>query len=438
MCFAYLPGILDCLAVSHVSRFWRATAITFPALWSDIRLSEFSHGGSAYIIDIFLARSGNCPVDIGSFDYYGVGRAIGRSLRAHIHHIRSIAWSCPMDKSCFDYPAPMLENISSRIPSESFLLTRSLGGVPGKLRVLNLRAPILPSRCPAMSTVSELSITASHENALTHLSHLFHLCPRLTVLSLDELRPDHSSRLPHGPIPRTLKKLTLAGACDIIDMLPRFQAPGTQKVDITMPTRWLYTPLTDLAYASSISLEDPHDSTSMFIIASPTAGRTTRIEFPHASNWPITSYERICSFLSSQALPRAQSLTMPLAALSLFLSFETQLGPLTHVRILVRDENGCFPWQDLECLPLLPASVSSVVFEVAYNAGTEPHALDVSTFLVHFASACPPDSRGGGDAVHYVVRGFPSAIVSSADKDGRERARLNLSFEEPCSDPAPS
>lgn len=205
-CFALLP-FRDRISVSHVSRFWRATALSCPAIWRDIQIPRCAD--PAEVLKMALSRAGKLALDVS----YLPGKpspdpGVYVALAAHMDRFRSIAWGCTTDGGALDVPAPLLESFETQVSLH--IPENVLGGKPSRLQRLHLGDLFLPASCPALSTVIDLKAKIPTEPAdAIRFRALFDLCPHLESLELEYVQHAPDDVLPPGPAPKTLKKLHL-------------------------------------------------------------------------------------------------------------------------------------------------------------------------------------------------------------------------------------
>ncbi|EJD38601.1 hypothetical protein AURDEDRAFT_154075 [Auricularia subglabra TFB-10046 SS5] len=210
-CFLFLPEhLFDRLPVLHVSHTWRAVAFAFPDIWSRICLSDNTRKGHL-LLDFVLSSTRDYPYELLYRKATGAESpdAMARVVAKYLHRIRGLLWTAvrPRSQLFLDSPAPLLEYLSGRL---QFPISHDLlGGIPGRLRSLELSTLELPPSCPALQTVRHLKAATTPMQAHSEFLHLlFELCPNLESLDLD-VRIRRTALFPQGPAPRSLTRLRL-------------------------------------------------------------------------------------------------------------------------------------------------------------------------------------------------------------------------------------
>ncbi|EJD38596.1 hypothetical protein AURDEDRAFT_128798 [Auricularia subglabra TFB-10046 SS5] len=247
-CFLFLPEhLFDRLPVLHVSHTWRAVAFAFPDIWSRICLSDNTRKGHL-LLDLVLSSTRDYPFELLYRKATGAESpdAMARVVAKYLHRIRGLLWTAvePRSQSFLDSPAPLLEYLSGRL---QFPISHDLlGGIPGRLRSLELSTLELPPSCPALQTVRHLKAATTPMQAHSEFLHLlFKLCPNLESLDLD-LRIPRTALFPQGPAPRSLTRLRLndvdvqddrdpfnLNVLDLIDLCAAWQViPGLKELEL--------------------------------------------------------------------------------------------------------------------------------------------------------------------------------------------------------------
>ena len=171
--FTQLDDWRDILAVSHVSRDWRGTAIGCSTLWSP-------GGGSREWTDVCLQRSGGTrPLDIcirGSQHHLSMWpNPIIRHLLPSLSRWRSLEWRCTGGLGSRDPPAlmPLLRRISERSGGslESVTITDA-----NEKRLWSLSGPI-----PILPSVRNITINGAYP------SRLGRIVPNAQCVTLSEV-----------------------------------------------------------------------------------------------------------------------------------------------------------------------------------------------------------------------------------------------------------
>ncbi|EJD36003.1 hypothetical protein AURDEDRAFT_188517 [Auricularia subglabra TFB-10046 SS5] len=217
-CFAHLPFRYR-LHPSQVCRSWRAAALADPSLWSDIQ--PWSPCNSPELLQMALSRAGARPVDLKVDACDPIApEAIYTAVAPFSRHLRYLAWLSEQPNPPWEFPAPNMECFWS---SRSATLTAAfLGGHAGRLRFLYLDCVQLPAVCPALSTVTELSValTPYDDAAPSTLGNLFDLFPQLEFLHIRGITRPNAHLLPTGAAPASLVELWLRSRSTDYDLVP--------------------------------------------------------------------------------------------------------------------------------------------------------------------------------------------------------------------------
>ncbi|TFY54536.1 hypothetical protein EVG20_g9665 [Dentipellis fragilis] len=255
-----LPSqVIGWVQVTHVCRQWRAVALEYPTLWSDI---TFTLG--ARWKEEFFHRSGTTPIVIElsmPVNYRFQKKNLGNfpvDLAHHMSHTRELSFTGIITDfmpaiSLLCRPAPSLEKLFlhnlSTVSSHDympFVPLDFLGGYAPRLRDLNLHRWRMSWPSIAFQSLINLSITHNcHENVrntseLGHLLDSLQKMPSLQKLTLKYvLSPLPANVTPHslyGPtvtIPK-LRSLRLADKTPECGLLLKHMAiPVTTECDIS-------------------------------------------------------------------------------------------------------------------------------------------------------------------------------------------------------------
>lgn len=208
LCFSFL-SLGHLLSATHVCRSWRETALASPALWSTLTFDNSSLC-DASILSIALARAGQTALNL---KLHSIPReqeeAVGIVLSRHMPRIQHLSFTVQSMPSFLLEPAPVLQSLA--LQAVGAMPDGFLGGTPRCLQTLSVTSLSLPaSNCPALSTVTTLTVIIRHHNTLgdTQLAHLFSVCPRVEHLRLIGLARRHSPQMFAGT-PTRLRSLTL-------------------------------------------------------------------------------------------------------------------------------------------------------------------------------------------------------------------------------------
>ncbi|EJD39763.1 hypothetical protein AURDEDRAFT_187255 [Auricularia subglabra TFB-10046 SS5] len=322
-CFTCLP-LKYRMDASHVSRHWRAVALGFPAVWADIDVDGFQRQHRNEVVRMALARTGNHPVSIENSiipppDPHGI---FSQCLRDHLHHIQHISWNIPVRSLPVRLPAPILETL--RLAGHLNIPVDFLGGVPQRLRTIGLYSVSFPDSCPALSTVTDLSLNGAStlEHARTY-SQLFGLFPALQSLSLWDLRPEFSHFLPAGAAPASLRKLKMTTDEDeVYSLIPHYAAWRTDAllvVELDHETTELDQLDEFISGAAALNITLYPMSKTSITAYGPGADRVRSVSFlPDRANAAAT-LARLFRGIPADNLRAVRSLQLPLSALAALL-----------------------------------------------------------------------------------------------------------------------
>ncbi|KZV93980.1 hypothetical protein EXIGLDRAFT_737560 [Exidia glandulosa HHB12029] len=198
------------ITVSHVCRSWRATALSFPTLWNDVKIvysdedaySDLPLPVQLQALKTLLSRTASTPVRLhlavlATEPLEDKLVHINTQLEQHALHIRALRLQVQKDSDLLSAIRDVLPSMSSlRLArfetndwdaSVTSILHLDGGCALGALRVLELDGIIFDKRIPvALAHVDEVSYTVT-ENPLTpaHLDNLLASCPRIKRLHLD-------------------------------------------------------------------------------------------------------------------------------------------------------------------------------------------------------------------------------------------------------------
>lgn len=414
-CLRFLD-LRDLIAASHVSCFWRSSALAFPDLWSHISI-DGSLWTSPDVLNTAISRAGQHPVDMDHFGEGALTDAMSEVIIEHLHRFRSLKWTYNLFGVNLIHPAPLLRSLSCR--DLRFRITEDfLGGSPGALRTLSVGEAIFPHLCPALASVTHLHATfPGYSDADAGFQHLFDLCPRLETLHLHDLAGTAGGELPAGPAPRSLKEVMLwsGTGCNLIELYTAWRLESVQDVQLCMPidVDAHLAPFFSDALDLSVALqgEDWVDG-AVRIVAQLPGGRRRTFVSSDLDN------VRDPGRLITQMLraPQVRTLSIPLVLLGR--GAMHQYWPLlAHLSIDIYEsrmfdsglprpcESGqSFPWDDLQCLRSLPP-LETLQLRVRGAHGSDPPTLYDARGLKACLSSlrdCIPRE------VH--IHGFPMAV----------------------------
>ncbi|EJD53287.1 hypothetical protein AURDEDRAFT_157858 [Auricularia subglabra TFB-10046 SS5] len=388
-CFTFLP-LRNRIAASHVSRYWRSVALAHPAVWADIDFYDNLRDEPALLL-MALARTGQHPVDLRCPQPDNAG-TVAYCLATHMGHIRTLKSFCLSRYIPLTRPAPLLVTLRDSCDHIN-IPANFLGGQAGRLRTLSVRSVSLPQECPALSTVTHLSLSMpSRVQDAASFSRLFLLCPALQELSLTKLAPVHLHHMPAAPAPKSLSRLYLETMEARYDIMPHYLAWRSEhltylEIEQVDAVRDLQ-PIILGAVEIVVTIErDSGNWTS--IIAIGAMGWRRAVSFRHTSVPAITVAEMLLRVTGG--LSQVQSLMIPVTALGAFLpvlssspvllelTFTIDLGDLTP-----DVPHGRFAWNELklflqllERCPRLKLVVLSVGCWTGSCAPTAEDALDI-------------------------------------------------------------
>ncbi|EJD34674.1 hypothetical protein AURDEDRAFT_188955 [Auricularia subglabra TFB-10046 SS5] len=403
---------LDRVRVACVSRYWRSTALQFPALWADIRLLDGRRKQSlVHLTHLALSRSGRHPVDLECGTEF-----TAHILREHLDHIRTLLW-VGLNMDCLTSPAPMLEvfRCATSIPFPP----NFLGGQVGVLRTLELRILDLPPACPALASVTSLRTETENVDLAPMVNRLWKLCPLLETLHLRDLPAVGVSDT--DPPPVSLARLRLRTSspdCNVCQFVDMCMSPSLKEVRIELQMQATLSLSSYMRSALELSIEQGDPRREGFVKSSTALlpnGCTMQLFFTDSDEGHRSdlSVEKVLE--EGSTFPGLHTLTMPLLIFHLFIRKRPHFPALEHLRIIVQQEpSGAnrFDWTRIYCLAFLRHyAVATVTIDVRYLTPVEDKLSDARTLVTHIlqhaksaSSDAMPDSR-------YVVRGFPPEVA---------------------------
>ncbi|EJD39784.1 hypothetical protein AURDEDRAFT_171236 [Auricularia subglabra TFB-10046 SS5] len=306
-----------------------------------------------------------------------------------------------------------------------------LGGKVGRLTRLSLSAAILPTACPALSTVTWLELDGPANDAeASNFGRLFDLCPALEHLAISDMDPDFASMLPAGPAPQTLNRLALAALEDCYyDLTPHYIAwkPSNNLRTVSLVFEGAHiahlSDVLDGAVALAVTQVDKH-STTTFVGAMPGVWEhKVRYRHPHVSADDCARHIAQLVMTSLDALGGAETLTIPLTFLHSFFRVLSELPALRSLTLSVQRDpkTAGYPWHLLrgavERIPQGCPGLRSIVFDVVHSPDAQPPDLaDVQQLVWElFVVPCGmPKVRVKGFSVSILSEGdFPGVLVDS-------------------------
>ncbi|EJD32545.1 hypothetical protein AURDEDRAFT_189132, partial [Auricularia subglabra TFB-10046 SS5] len=428
-CFFFLPEeLFGRLSILHVSRTWRTTAFSFPETWSVIRISQGDPSAHLFL-NLVLLNTASYPVDF----HFTSSAMLGTSsedmslvVAEHLERFRSIAWTAsPMDAMPLETEAPFLEHVSGRILFP--IASRFLGGVPGRLRSLELDRLCLPRRCPALATLRHLkSSVYARESGFLHM--LFDICPQLESLDLGMMIKDPAFQ-PRGPAPQSLRRLRL----EIIDCGSDPRNDANCKDLYSLCRSWRLGPLLQSLELVTFSLTvtdmylslilDGADSLAVLtdsrtcITARHTGGKNrTKCLRSHVPG----DVSKIAKSLAASTLADLRSLAITSDVFRRFTSEGGVLPALTHLHLIVNRgqwvpaRSDAPPWTHLYALAQMP-QLEAVDIDVRHSED----ALDNTRWLPALPNAAHAQSllaTLAAGLTHHVtvsIRGFPPDVAGA-------------------------
>ncbi|EJD39789.1 hypothetical protein AURDEDRAFT_128118, partial [Auricularia subglabra TFB-10046 SS5] len=311
------------------------------------------------ILQMALSRTGNHPVVIrGSLgpDPEGV---VAQCLQEHLSHIKRIRCIIKSNILPVSVAAPFLETIS-RVDYHLDLPVDFLGGKPARLGTLHLFTASFPATCPALSTVTNLTLDSPREedHAATY-AQLFDLCPNLRRLRLNDLQMGFAGLLPRGPAPSSLRTLELVSLDDGYDLTPHFLAWRTDQLrDVSLDHEAESLPqleaFLDGALALDVCIE--YDLYRAYFIARGAAGRTYSVTVADPAGDAVCAAEMVRG--AKAGLRGVRTIQVPVSALAAFVPVLAELPALKKLGVFIKvrsraaetDATHPFPWSALAVL----------------------------------------------------------------------------------------
>ncbi|EJD38021.1 hypothetical protein AURDEDRAFT_172901 [Auricularia subglabra TFB-10046 SS5] len=409
-CFAYLP-LRDRITASHVSRGWRSIALTHPVVWADLDFRELFRDKEA-LLEMALDRAAQHPVVIRNCPEPTRPASVVRVLTAHMSHIQHLELPRRVSPAALVHPAPHLRYL--RIQTNCRIRPEFLGGHAGRLRTLQLRSVILPEICPALSTVTDLTLhppyDPDHDNTYRPLFRLF---PVLQSLSLQELQFQDRGLIPDGPAPASLGRLSLETSqsqFDLCEYYARWEsvAPNISHVVIEQysPPEGHLRHIVSGAVELVIRREFFHAHWRMDIVAvGPGGHRRREVTFWSTGDDSALVAQTLIDLRS--ALEDVTSLDVSATSFAAFLPVLAVLPKLAHLTVtLVLDDSDSEPdkhalWRNtLSSVARVPW-LRSIAISVASGEGRCPPSADDARILLSQL-----ESIAHGELPTLVVKGF--------------------------------
>ncbi|EJD45243.1 hypothetical protein AURDEDRAFT_165792 [Auricularia subglabra TFB-10046 SS5] len=230
-------GFYERFRASWISQYWRSIALGTPAIWASIRIFESTI--SKELVALALERSRLLPVDMDLPGY----RPVMELIVQNIHRLRSLTSAEPCNIvsgtqrrgrfriSLTTSPAPLLQHLCIR---GDIVMTKGFLGGGGSLRRLESTAIILPRSavCPALSTLTHLTVRRRATFPPIDIQHLFTLCRQLQSLTLEGVA---EVKLPAGPAPASLTSVFIDIAFDspdVCSIVNTWRRGHVQKLDL--------------------------------------------------------------------------------------------------------------------------------------------------------------------------------------------------------------
>ncbi|EJD48693.1 hypothetical protein AURDEDRAFT_150822 [Auricularia subglabra TFB-10046 SS5] len=153
----------DCIAVSHVCRRWRTTAVGDPMLWTRVSSEDMSLDG----LETLLSRSRGAPLWISTGTFTpGEEHRVAAILVHNMARIRHMIFQSRRQRYTEDVQkalctaAPVIETFTMYSLDEDDMSLPELlfGGLAPRLHVLKLHSVHIPLRCAALANVAFLSL----------------------------------------------------------------------------------------------------------------------------------------------------------------------------------------------------------------------------------------------------------------------------------------
>ncbi|EJD44219.1 hypothetical protein AURDEDRAFT_166612 [Auricularia subglabra TFB-10046 SS5] len=320
------------------------------------------------LLHIALPRTGCRPVDLTCMIDYDPGDIVRKSLHQHAHHLRTVAGSFPNGIYPLRSRAPLLETLSM-MDFHVDLPRDFLGGERQRLRTLHLGRISFSRPCPALSTVTSLTLEGPTNpfSAKTY-RWLFDLCPGLQALHMSGLNEVWTEHLPQGPAPASLEELSLKGGADEdfgegYDVTPHYIDWRTDNLRRDTPTTAHLAALLDGARDLTVSAIKDMDHVD--ISSHDTARRTISISFNKDAGIAVTA----ALLLSAKSvLQHLSELEIPVFALRAFLPVLAALPMLEYLTVSIPFNEPAphdtatprFDWHLLRHLPALSESCPSL------------------------------------------------------------------------------
>lgn len=407
LCLAWLP-LRDRISVSHVSQYWRSVSLAHPTIWANI---DFS--GHYECLRLALSRTGNCPVTITGPYRLDPEHIVSQCLREHLHHIRHIVLDLPEDALPLNLPAPVLVDLASTsyhidIPVDF------LGGRPAQLQILDLTSVSFPLACPAISTVTRLTLDgpALQTHAETY-SRLFDLCPRLISLSLHDLDAVFHNSLPRGPAPLSLRTLFLSTEHSRYDLISHFldwRTDSLRDVHLGQDSIPFENLQRFVVGSTSLQVAVNFERKVTQLAARDAAGRIHAIGFYHVADYAADVAALLLR--TKDALSSLVNLEVPLAALHAFIPVCSALPELVRLalRIPIKPRDG----RDGGSTHQIPWEQVTGIFRV--KALCAESLCEIILHVVCPDARCPPTAHEGTQLANRVLAlgkygGLPRFLV---------------------------
>ncbi|KZV91130.1 hypothetical protein EXIGLDRAFT_770190 [Exidia glandulosa HHB12029] len=179
-CLRWLT-IKQLIAASHVSRDWRAIAISEPSLWTTFYAAPFQDIEGA--LEAALSRARSAPFDVSWDTHFEMSPRVCALLVEHASHLRSLSFpvrDAPTDllSILLELSMPHFCVLEAESLDDALQLPNSFRNQP-RLRSLTLGEVLLPPRMQAVLSVTSLSLLAPPD-----CLRLFQFFPRVQDVTL--------------------------------------------------------------------------------------------------------------------------------------------------------------------------------------------------------------------------------------------------------------
>lgn len=419
-CFKHLP-LRYLLSASHVSSSWRAAALAFPALWSQIRIS-WPIRDAGDLLHMAMSRAGELSVDFEyrSF-YHPPSKNFISAVSHHMHRFRSIVWDASPRHLDLTARAPLLQSLV--LGGHIFTLPKEfLGRAAGSLRTLRTADIRFPKVGPALTTLTELRASCPwYVSGDLGIHRVFALCPQLEILHLRNVHEWSEGALPAGPPPPTLRELTLHGRadCDLVRLYNTSSLTSVPRVRLEQPLATAYSMAPFLNGALDLSVVFEKDNNARIVVAMPSAREHTLVLYE--LEWASRPAIFVAKILREMQTETVRTLRVPLSVLSHLLSDTPSCDWPRVARLTVDvfasdtpvDARSNFSWQSLDCLRELSQRFPAIT---ALLLSVHPHDDECPPQLAD-ARALVQCLSGLGELPELHIEGFPDDIARAMAAD---------------------